>query len=436
LLNYWLEFRYGTVRRRFEHDLRGLEARIHILEAFAVAFDALDEILQIIRASEGKKDAARKLMDRFLFDEIQTDAILDLQLYKLARLEIRVIMDELDARREAAADIRTILGSETKMWGRVRKELIELRDVYATPRRTAVGAPTAELTFDEGAYVEREETFVVVTRDGWLKRQSSFTEVGRIRVREHDEVGWLVKADTTTTITLFASDGTAYTAKIADLPATSGYGMPLSKLFTVADGATVVGVVVHEPTAFVGMPVDPAPAPEDPAPPFVVGVTRQGRIQRLALEPYVEESTRAGRKYARVDKEDAVLAAFVAMGGESVCLGTKGGNLLVFPLKEAPALRGAGKGTTAITLRDEDEVFAAGLAVAPTEGIRITNSAGQTWLVGPGMSDARGSRAAAGKRAFRKGSMTTWHRDPVVRVPEQATTRAAAASIEPEEGEE
>ena len=95
MLQYWLDFRFETVRRRYEHDLRILRERIHILEGFALVFDALDEAIAIIRASEGRRDASQQLMDRFDLSEVQTDAILDLRLYKLARLEILIIRDEL-----------------------------------------------------------------------------------------------------------------------------------------------------------------------------------------------------------------------------------------------------------------------------------------------------------------------------------------------------
>ncbi|HMV66301.1 MAG TPA: DNA topoisomerase 4 subunit A [Myxococcota bacterium] len=411
MLDLWLEFRNATVRRRFEHDLRNLEKRIHILEAFAVVFDALDEILALIRASEGKKDAARKMMDRFGFDEVQTEAILDLQLYKLAKLEILVILDELEQRRAEAADIRAILGSEARLWDCVKRELLELKALYAQPRRTVLGAPGQELTFDEQAYIEKEETFVIVTRGGWLKRQSSFTEVSRIRVKEHDEVGWLMRADTTNNLTVLTSDGTAFTLRVGDVPATTGHGSPLSRLVTVADGAQVVGVILHDPTSFTG---PPGGADDDPPGPYLVGLTRLGRVQRLLLEPYTEISTRAGRRFARLDDGDAVLVAEAAMGGELVSLATRGGNALVFPLREAPLLRGAGKGTNAVSLKDDDAVYAAALAPDRDGGVRVTGPTGKTWLISEA-EIGRGSRAANGKVLFRRGEMAAWHREPVLR---------------------
>jgi len=204
----------------------------------------------------------------------------------------------------------------------------------------------------------------------------------------------------------------------------------------VAAGSVVVGVILHDEAKLAGLVADPAPSPDDPAPPFIVGVTRLGRIQRLPLEAYVEESNRTGRRFARLDKDDSVLIAGIALGGERISLATKGGNVLVFPLREAPALRAAGKGTTAISLRDDDEVHAAAIAPDAHSGVKVTGPAGQTWIVSHA-EVGTGGRGDAGKRLFRKGSMAAWLREPVVRVPERATPATAPSPSAPsEEGDE
>src|SRR5215510_3208745 len=96
MLEHFLDFRIITTERRFQYQLEQLKKRIHILDGFVTIFDALDETIKIIRASDGKEDAAHKLMKRFKLDDIQVDAILELKLYKLAKLEIKVIREELD----------------------------------------------------------------------------------------------------------------------------------------------------------------------------------------------------------------------------------------------------------------------------------------------------------------------------------------------------
>ena len=109
ILRHFLDFRFATVRRRFEFDLEKLRERIHILEGFHIIFDALDKALKLIRESEGKKDAAEKLIKAFQLDEIQANAVLDAQLYKIAQLEIQQILDELKEKQTQAAKIETLL---------------------------------------------------------------------------------------------------------------------------------------------------------------------------------------------------------------------------------------------------------------------------------------------------------------------------------------
>ena len=102
LLLHFIDFRYQVVERRFQHDLRLLKERIHILEGLRKIFDALDEAIRLIRRSDGRQDAAAKLIARFRLDEIQANAVLDLRLYKLARLEIQAILRELREKKKEA----------------------------------------------------------------------------------------------------------------------------------------------------------------------------------------------------------------------------------------------------------------------------------------------------------------------------------------------
>ncbi|MEQ1570653.1 MAG: DNA topoisomerase (ATP-hydrolyzing), partial [Myxococcota bacterium] len=246
MLEHWLTFRLETVRRRYQYDLEQLRQRIHILEGFATIFDALDEAIRIIRASSGKKDAAASLIGRFQLSQVQADAILELQLYKLAKLEIEEIRAELADKLQRAAQIEQLLASEPKLWNEVRKELKEIRKHHGAPRSALLGEAEA-LEFDADAYIVAEDTYVVVSRDGWIKRQSSFRELDKVRVREGDEIGWLVKADTRSTLTFFTNQGGAYVMRVDAVPQTTGYGEPVQASFTFADGEVVVAARSNDP---------------------------------------------------------------------------------------------------------------------------------------------------------------------------------------------
>ena len=168
---------------RFQYELSKLRERIHLLEGFANAFEVLDELIALIRASEGKRDAHEKIMDRFSFDDEQTEAILELKLYKLAKLEIWAIQDELSEKRNAAAEISDILSSRKNIWSVVRKELLELRKLYGEKRRTKIGGEEAQVEIlDASAYIIDEQTCVIVTKDGWIKRQGSFSDIKKRKI--------------------------------------------------------------------------------------------------------------------------------------------------------------------------------------------------------------------------------------------------------------
>src|SRR5262249_47453346 len=136
LLRYFVDFRFATVKRRFEFELEQLRRRIHILEGFRIIFDALDRAIKIIRESEGKADAAAKLIKAFKLDEVQADAVLDAQLYRIAQMEIKKILEELKEKTAQAKEIEGILGSDRKLWGVVKKELDEVGEQFGERRRT------------------------------------------------------------------------------------------------------------------------------------------------------------------------------------------------------------------------------------------------------------------------------------------------------------
>lgn len=410
ILRHWLDFRLETVRRRFVFDLEQLRERIHILEGFAKVFDALDEAIRIIRDSEGRRDAAERLIERFELSDAQADAILELRLYKLARLEIQLILEELAEKREEAAAIERMLRSDRELWARVRQELLALRSAYPDPRRTLLGQPEQALEFDEDVFIVEEDAWVVVTRDGWIKRQSSFTGIDKIRIRDADEIGWLFRASTRSTVTFFSNLGSAYVVRVDAVPATTGYGDPLQRHFAFADGERVVGVISNDPRhleAWRGADEGDAP------PPHGVAMTLKGRALRFPLSAHVEPSTRNGRRYARLDAGDAIFAVYGANGTERVGVATRGGRAAVFLLEEVPVLKAPGKGVLGVRLRDGDEIVAFELGRNDQEGPTVVTSFGRELVVNE-KKFGIGRRGGRGKVVLQRGSIDQWKRGPAV----------------------
>ena len=170
-------------------------------------------------------------MNRFSLSFEQTDAILETKLYRLGKLEIADILAELADKRTRAAALQDLLADEPARWQMIRKELKEISRAYGDERRTKIEGPSAPVEYREEDYIIDEDAWVIVTRDGWIKRQKSFTDVAGIRVREEDRIGWIYRSRARQTLTFFTDHGIAYTMRVNDIPMTTGHGDPYQKGF-------------------------------------------------------------------------------------------------------------------------------------------------------------------------------------------------------------
>ncbi len=374
ILRHFLDFRFVTVKKRFEYDLAVLRKRIHILEGFRIIFDALDRAIKLIRESNGKQDAAQKLMKEFDLDAIQTDAILDSQLYKIAQMEIRKILDELREKLEQAAQIEAILKSPKKLWGVIRGELEALEAKFSTRRATRMAQDEDVLEFNEEAYIVKENTNVVLTRDGWIKRVGRLVNVDTTRVREGDQVIAVAPASTLDHIVFLADDGTAYTMRVNEIPASSGYGEPITKYFRVADQ---VKVIAAETTDERFVPAEVKGARGDVPGPYILVGTSDGYVLRTPLLPFRTASTKAGRRYVRLSDGEKVIYAQTLLGNEeSMFLASRDGHVIHFDLKEINVLSGAGKGVMGIKLGDKDACIGGAVISNRHDALRVETSGG------------------------------------------------------------
>jgi DNA gyrase subunit A len=370
ILRQFLDFRFQVVTRRFEYELEELKRRIHMLEGFQIIFDALDECIRIIRKSEGKADAAQKLIKRFQIDEEQTEAILELKLYKLARLEILLILEELAEKTKEAKRIEGILRSTPRRWGIVRSELDEVRKGYEDKRRTRVGGVGDEPEFTEEQFIIAEDANVVVTRDGWVKRVRELKDPSQTRLREGDEVMCVLSGSTRENVVLFSNQGVAYVTRINEIPASTGYGDPVQKLFKFDDGERVIAAASLDPR--IGRSEN------------LIAVTRKGYGLRFALIPHLELSTRAGRKYARPADGDEVVNVMPVEDKDVVCVATEKGHVLLCVAEEVNVLANPGRGVTVIKVGEGDRVIGVGIAKGKKETpLTIESAGGKKVDIGP-----------------------------------------------------
>jgi DNA gyrase subunit A len=363
MLRHFLDFRLEVVQRRLNFELAELNARIHVLDGFAKVYDALDEMIRIIRKAEGKADAAGKLMKRFELDDEQVDAILELKLYKLARLEILMIQQELAEKKKEAKRIEGLLKSKPKLWDVIRKELGAIRDAYADKRRTKVGG-AEEIEFDPDAYIVHEDANVVLTRDGWVKRVRELKDISSTRTREGDDVVAVLGGNTKECLAFFTNFGSAYVCRVNDVPPSSGYGDPVQKLFKFKDGERVVDA----------LSLDPRLKPKEEN---LIAVTRHGMGMQFALAPHAEPSTRAGRKFAKLGEGDEIVGVRPVGEKSLLLVGTAGSNVLLCSAAEVNLLQNPGKGVTVIKIAPDDRVLAFDVGEKKTVQLRFETGKGK-----------------------------------------------------------
>ena len=402
ILWHFLHFRLEVVTSRLEHELAALRKRIHILEGFEKIFDALDEILRLVRKSDGKADAAVKIMKRFDLDEEQTDAILELKLYRLARLEILVIQNELADKRKRARQISGLLKDEEGRWKIVRHEIDEIQEKYAgksDSRRTLIEAEEdVEFTADD--FIVEEDNVVIVSRDGWLKRQKEVRDLSTTRLREGDAVLAAVAGSTRASMVLFTNFGTAYTCRIIDVPASTGYGEPVQKFFKLRDGERVIAAFSVDPRA-IG---DIATRKEGKPPPVhALAVTSDGYSLRFSFEPFVEPSTRAGRRYARPAEDGEVVGVARVAGDEVIIAATHDARAILCRVDEVNYLSGPGKGVILIKLTAKDDYVLGFIAsTGERDLLRVETTRGGEQTISTAKYDVTG-RGGKGRELLQRG---------------------------------
>ena len=430
-LEQFIDFRFDTVKRRFSYDLRILEQRIHILSGFKTIFDALDQVLKIIRQSDGKADSAEKLKRRFRLDDVQTNSILETPIYKLSRPEIKKMLDELADKKKQAKELQALLASKTKLWGVVKKELQEVAKTFGDKRRTKIGRrQTEEIEFDPEAYIVKEDAVITISTDGWVRRVGMIKDLSKVRLREGDSLLAALIGSTADTMVCFSNLGSAYTIRIGDIPpARSGYGDPAQKLFKFKDGERIITALSLDPRFYV-VPAQPkkkkAPvlplfdgAPTGPNDPVslgqVIGMSSTGMGVRFDLASFKEPSTRLGRKFMKVrEGEEVVTIEALSRTSKAPILAvvSQKGRVLLCKAEEVGVLSGPGRGVIVMKLDPADRLLAARLlyqkddqlVALKQEGAKLPITIRKYQLVG---------RGGKGHALFKRGSLKGVQTPPV-----------------------
>ncbi len=412
VLSEFLDFRFDTVTRRLEYELEKLQQRIHILEGFEIVFDALDQAIRIIRRSDGKADAAQKLIGRFGLSAAQADAVLELKLYRLGKLEILAIEKELAEKRAQARKLKALLRSETKRWVLVRDELLDLKGQYGSARRTKVVATVDEPEFQAEDFMVEEDAIVIQCASGWVKRVRQVKDVNLTRMREGDSVLAAVKGSTRAAVAFFSNLGTCYVCRINDVPPATGYGDPIQKLFKLGDGERIVSVMSFDPRVLNNPPAEEGVL--EPQPPFALAVTKRGLGLRFSLRAHAEPSTRAGRKFARLNTNDEVLTV-AALGTRNepdwIMCAADDGHALAVEAEQVSLLAGPGKGVIVVKLAKGVSLLGAELGWRDLDNITIKTGKGAERSLT--LRSIQGARGGRGSWVVKRGGFTRFFSKPV-----------------------
>ena len=325
VLRHWLDHRHEVLTRRSNHRLAAIEKRLEILDGFIKVYLNLDEVIRIIRYEDEPK---KELIRVFDLSEMQAEAILNMRLRSLRKLEEMEIREEHAKLTAERAGLAALLSDEGLRWAKITSEISETREKFGSgplgSRRTLLGdgAATVEVTMD--AFVEREAITVILSDKGWLRAvKGAVADPSELKFKESDRLRSIVACDTTDKLCLFATNGKAYTLKAADIPRGRGDGQNVRVIIDLGDGEDVVRLFVHR----------------DGQKKLVASSAGRGFL--IASDELSAEK-RTGKQILNV-KPDEEAVACCDIEGDTVAVVGQNRKMVVFPLNQIPDMqRGQG----------------------------------------------------------------------------------------------
>ena len=398
-LQLFIDFRRTVITRRSKFELKGARDRAHILEGLKIALDAIDKIIATIRRSKTAEVARGALMEEFGLSKIQAQAILDMQLRRLANLERQKILEEYAEVLKTIAYLEELLASPKRMLLLVKQELEEVKTKFADPRRTEITVQEA-LDFNEEDLIPHQRMVVTLSERGFVKRVPSKAYTLQHRggkgiigmvTREQDAVRFLAVADTHDTLLFFTERGKVFSLKCYELPADSSRiakGMAVINLFPITEGEKVTAVVAVSEFTSGG---------------YMLMATSGGEIKKTDIGSF--SSVRSSGLIAMdLARGDSLIEARLAMEKDDVILATRKGQSIRFPVSELRASLRASGGVRAVNLGKDDIVI--GMDIAQSNAFVLVVTAGGYGKLTPIEDYPCQHRAGSGVRTFKTTEQT------------------------------
>ena len=352
ILSSYIAHRREIIIARSKFDKEKAEKRLHIVEGLIRVISILDEVIALIRASENKSDAKQNLKISYDFSEEQAEAIVTLQLYRLTNTDIVTLENEEAALREQIQTLEAIIGDDRTMYNLMKKELREVKKQFATPRLSELQVQAETIEIDTASLIVEEETFVSVTKAGYIKRTSprsfnasTLEEMGK---RDDDQLIFLQNAKTTQDLLLFTNLGNVIYRPVHELTDIrwKDIGEHLSQ--------TLMNFDTNEEIIF-------AELVENFDEGTYFAVTKFGQIKRVERKEFAPWRTYKSKstKYAKLKDDEDVVITVSPVVLDDIMLITEKGYALRFNIEEVPVIGAKAAGVKAINLKDDDVVVAA-----------------------------------------------------------------------------
>ena len=409
-LQAFLDHRRDVLSRRSNHRLQQIARRLEILDGLLIAYLNLDEVIRIIRTEDEPK---QKLIAAFKLSDVQAEAILNMRLRNLRKLEEMEIRGEHKALLEEAAGLRKLLASDELQWARIADEIGEIKTKFGLKtklgaRRTMFADAPALDEMPEEHFIEREPITVICSDKLWLRAMKGHIDKGaEIKFKEGDKGRFIIHAETTDKLVAFATNGRFYTLGGDKLPSGRGMGEPIRLAIDLENDADLVALFVHKPGRM-----------------LLIAATSGHGFQ--IAEDDVIAMTRKGKQIMNVES-GAEACVCTTVNGDTVAVAGDNRKVVIFPLSEVPVL-GRGRGVTLQKYKDGRLVDAKTFAMV--EGLKDSNN--RLWTAKE-LEEWRGGRANAGRlapRGFPKNNRFT-PLDEILGGPEGRSGDAGAIHLAP-----
>ncbi|HDQ26004.1 MAG TPA: DNA gyrase subunit A [bacterium] len=349
ILKNFIDYRKEVVIRRIKFDLDKAEKRAHILEGLKIALKYLDRVIKIIRGSKSGEEAKRALMTSFKLSDVQAQAILDMRLQQLTSLEIEKLTKEYEELIKLIEKLKTLLGSEKKIFEMIMEELVELKKKYADERRTEIIAKEKEITIED--LIQEEDMAVTITHGGYIKRTPVSTYKAQKRggrgimaasTNDEDFVEDIFISNTHDYLMFFTNKGRCHWLKVYEIPeaARQAKGKAIVNLLKLEEGENIAAYVSVKDFK------------DDK---YLIMVTEKGLVKRTNLSLFA--NPRAGGIIAiGLNKDDALIETRIGGEKDEIFIATREGMAIRSVVKQFREIGRTGMGVKGITLGKKDTV--------------------------------------------------------------------------------